>query len=310
MEELTGTTVAVTGADGFIGRAVVAELTACGADVRRIVGPSAAAGGGGSVRAVDLRDADAAADALADVELVVHLAARAGGVAFQQAGAADVHWDNTAMTRNVLAAAATARRVFLASSAVVYAADAGDPIGEDAPLVRPGPDPVAPYAWSKLTDEAAGRWAAAAHGVDVVVGRFTNVYGPGAPADGPTSTVVHALIAKILAAAPDGEAEVWGDGTAVRSFVHVRDAASAVRTLLTAAGDGEVCNISATGPVSIRQLAETIRDRLAPDVQLRFDASKPTGVPRRVLATRRLEALGWRPQVDLADGVVEVGSHR
>lgn len=275
--------VVVTGATGFIGTAVVRHLAARGAEVRTLPG-------------VDLRAPGALDGRVPGGADVVHLAARAGGIGFQEADHAAVFRENTAITRAVLAAAAGAgaRRVFLASSAVVYAAGAPAEIPETGPLVRPAD--ATGYAWSKLTDEAAAAWTT---GCEVVVGRFANVYGPG----GPASTVVHGLIRRAVEERATGRLVVWGDGSAVRSFLHVDDAARAVLAVLERGAAGGVYNLDASEPVAVRDLAALVRDAVDPGLRLDFDATRPSGPARRVLDTTRLRALGWRPQVDLPTGI-------
>jgi GDP-L-fucose synthase len=302
---LAGQRIAVTGGDGFIGRQVLQILRDSGADPLALVGPNGDRAAGAPV---DLRSADDVADALSGAQAVIHLAARAGGVQFQQGMESDVFWDNVRMTANVLSASMQigVRRCFLASSAVVYTARVVGDIVESTPLMQPGSEPVSPYAWSKVTDEVAGGWANASGRIEVVAGRFTNVFGPGASFDPVSSTVVHALVKKVADAGPEGSATVWGDGSAVRSFVHVRDCAAAVAHLLAHGIAGDAYNISTSGPVTIRDLATTVQAATDPSVRLTFDASKPTGAPRRVLDSTKLAALGFEPNVSLEAGIRDV----
>lgn len=297
---LRDSVVGITGGDGFIGSRVVACLEASGAGVRPFTGDL-------------LGDASDLDGWLAGCTHVVHLAARSGGVGFQDGGGdlAVLH-DNTVMTQRVLegCVASGVRRVFLASSGVVYARDAGEVLDERAATISPGCEQPTGYAWSKLTDEAIGGWYAADRGLETVVGRFTNVYGPGGPFARPGETVVHALIRKCLEAAPDGEIEVWGDGSAVRNFVHVDDAARAVCTILASAAPGSVHNVAATEGVAIGELARLVVEVVAPGVSVRFDPTKPTGPARRVLDARRLEALGWEPAVALREGIAHTARAR
>ena len=134
------------------------------------------------------------------------------------------------ITDNLLAASAEAdvQRVFLASSLVTYLARhrALDRISRPT-RPRDRPDP---YAWSKISDEVVASWH---QELDTVVGRFGNVYGPGAPFEPERSTVVHALIDRAARLGDNEDLVVWGDGSAVRSFVFVEDAAEAVLIALT-----------------------------------------------------------------------------
>lgn len=298
--------MAVTGGYGFIGQHVLRALADVGAEpVALVQRDDHATDVPGERRIVDLLDPVAVADATGGMDLVVHLAARSGGIQFQHGDHRRVFKNNTAMTRNVLDAAVAAgvRRVFLASSGVVYSRHAGEVLAEDRPVVSPAREPVTGYAWSKLTDEALGHWIAADSNIEVVIGRFANVYGPGGSFDLDRSTVVHSLIKKAVDAAPDGSFQVWGDGTPTRSFVYVHDAALAVTTILARGESGQVYNVSATGPVSIGDLALKIGERVSPGLAVTFDADRPQGPAKRVLDASKLESLGFVGRTPLLEGL-------
>jgi GDP-L-fucose synthase len=304
---LSGQQVVVTGGQGFIGRRVAALLTDAGAKVICPYRPDQQPDGeaAGEHVPAELLDPAHVQEVLEGADLVVHLAAQSGGIQFQRASQAEVFASNQQISANVLRAAGTAgvRRVFLASSAVVYSRSAPDPIGEDGPFVGPGRDSgVTGYAWSKLTDEVLAAWWGQG-AFEVVVGRLTSVYGAGGSFDPARSTVIHALIRKAAEAPEGGQLEVWGDGSAVRSFIHVDDAAAAIVRILADGEDGLAYNVDCGDAVAIREVAALVRERCRPDLELVFDPSRPTGVPRRVLDTTRLRALGFAPAVPLADGV-------
>jgi len=294
--------VLVTGGHGFIGRHVVAALAEAGAHPISATHPAGTvlADIAGESLAVDLEDGDRVADAVEGIHSVIHLAARAGGIQFQQEGAADVFASNRRITDNLLAACAEAKvnRIFLASSLVTYR-PSSKPLAESHPQLGPADRP-SPYAWSKITDEVVASWH---QEVEVMVGRFGNVYGPGAPFDPDHSTVVHALIDR-AARLDDGEdLVVWGDGSAVRSFVYVRDAARGVLIALTSGVSGEAYNIDSAVPVTIAQLAAVVRDQVNPSLNLSFDPSKPAGAPYRIASIDKLADVGYTPDVSLEEGV-------
>jgi GDP-L-fucose synthase len=302
LPELRSQTVLVTGGHGFIGRHVVTALAETGASPIAVSQHETAAVStlpGRSIT-VDLEDRDRVVSAVRGTDMVVHLAARAGGIQFQRGGGEDVFASNRHITDNLLAActASQVRRVFLASSLVTYRADS-EPLTESNPQLGPADRPN-PYAWSKITDEVIAAWH---QGLDTVVGRFGNVYGPGAPFDPERSTVVHALIHR-AARLEDGESlVVWGDGLAIRSFVFVEDAAEAVLLALTSGESGEAYNIDGGAEVTIAQLATIVRDTVNPSLHLVFDTSKPAGPPYRVASIDKLRTLGYSPRVDLEEGL-------
>jgi GDP-L-fucose synthase len=302
---LDGTRIFVTGGHGFIGRRVVPLLVASGADVVSAYRPGQRwTELPGRQVEIDLRDRQGLAARMSGVDLVIHLAATSGGIQLQESIHSGILQENFAMSSNVLAAAATAgvRRVFLASSAVVYGGEPHFPIPEAAPVLSPGDHPSG-YAWSKITDEVVAGWYQQESSFETVVGRFTNVFGPGGSFDPARSTVVHALVRRALDVAPQGPLTVWGDGTAVRSFVFVEDAARAVVTILAAGVPGEAYNIGGGEPTSIADLATAIRDLVSPAMELLFDPSRPAGVHYRAVDGSKLASIGFTPAVGLIDGL-------
>ena len=295
---LDGARVAVTGADGFIGRHVLAALEQSGASPVAIVGPGRTAAT--QARSGDLTDRRFTEQALTDVDGVVHLAARSGGVGTQTDAA--VYAVNRMLTTNVFEAVAQANieRVVAASSAVIYR-PATEPIRETHPTVAV--EEATPYARSKLDDEHAGRRLAQRHGVAVSFGRFGNVIGPlpvGAP---PRTTVVYDLIQKARAAKAGATIEVWGDGSAVRSFVHVEDVAAAIVLTYVHGRSGEAYNIDTGEPVTTGDVARRVRDLVAPGIELTFDSTKPTGPAYRVLSIDKITRLGFSPKWSVAEAI-------
>ena len=299
-------TVLVTGANGFIGRHVVRTFAAQSCDVTATVLPGEVVDRSLPARMIeaDISDQDELARALDDIEFVVHLAARAGGIQFQESGSSTVFSDNRLMTDNILEGAARAgvRRVYLASSAVVYRPGPPRPLLETDPVVQPWEHP-SPYAWSKVTDEVVGGWWQDSGRLDVVVGRFSNVYGPGAPFDPDRSTVIHALVRRAAETAAGEELLVWGDGSAVRSFVYVEDVASAVSKILFEGEGGLVYNVDNGIEVTVKTLATAVRDAVDPSLDLQFDPTKPTGLAYRVTDPTRLKELGAPMATTLAEGI-------
>jgi nucleoside-diphosphate-sugar epimerase len=292
--------VAIVGGAGFIGSHVVdAVQDAGGTPV--VLNQDLAAHLDCEVRVADAANLEELVGALDDCDSVIHLAARAGGIQMQHA--AGIFRGNRALTDTVLEACAAngIDDVFLASSQVVYRSSS-DALEEGSPIMSSVDSPTQ-YAWSKATDEVVGLWWGEESNRRVVVGRFGNIYGPGAPYGENRSTVIHALIRRFTEAEPGSTVEVWGDGSAVRSFLYVGDAAAGVVAVLRDGESGSVYNIDSGIPVSIMDLAREINDAVGTDLQLVFDADKPTGVPYRVGSIDRLTAIGYRPSTTLTDGL-------
>ena len=96
---------------------------------------------------------------------------------------------------------------------------------------------------------------------------------------------------------------IWGSGTPRREFLHVDDLADACVFLLERYNEAGTINVGTGVDVTIRELAETVRDVVYPDVKLEFDASRPDGTPRKLLDVSRLSALGWQHRTSLRDGI-------
>ena len=297
---MTGGDVAIIGGAGFIGSHVVAAVQTAGRNPV-VVNQEPAPHLDCEVRVADASKPDELSGALGGCSSLIQLAARAGGVQMQHT--AGIFRTNRTLTDSVLEAAAHRKidNVFLASSQVVYRRSS-EALTEASPIASSVDSPTE-YAWSKATDEVIGRWWGDHGNRRVVIGRFGNIYGPGAPYGENRSTVIHALIKRFSEAGPGSTVEVWGDGSAVRSFLFVKDAAAAVVAVLENGQAGSVYNIDSGVPVSITELATTLRDAVGSGLSLNFDASKPTGVPYRVGSIAKLMAMGYQPPTTLAEGL-------
>jgi GDP-L-fucose synthase len=133
----------------------------------------------------------------------------------------------------------------------------------------------------------------------------TNLYGPGDNFGLASSHVLPALIRKFHDARTGGKTEVtvWGSGRPRREFLHVDDLADACVFLMRRYDGAEHINIGCGEDLTIRELAEMVRAVVHPNAEIRFDASKPDGAPRKLLDVSRLHALGWRHRIRLREGI-------
>ncbi len=144
------------------------------------------------------------------------------------------------------------------------------------------------------------------YGDDFISAMPTNLYGPGDNFDLDGGHVLPALMRRFHEARRDGmdEVEIWGTGSARREFLHVDDLADACLFLMDTYSDIGHLNVGTGVDVTIRGLAEMIRDLVHPTAELTFDTSRPDGMPRKVLDVSRLTGLGWTARTSLADGLV------
>jgi GDP-L-fucose synthase len=240
-------------------------------------------------------------------DYVVDAAARVGGIAANFAKPVEFLIENLTIQNNVIQAAAdfgVTKLLFLGSSCI-YPKLAPQPLTEDALLTGPLEPTNDAYAIAKIAGIKLCQAYAREYGKNFISGMPTNLYGPNDNFDLQTSHVLPALIRKVHDAKNSGAKEVvvWGTGTPRREFLHVDDLADACFFLLENYDSPEIVNIGCGEDVSIRELAETVCEVVGFQGSLVFDTSKPDGTPRKLMSVDRLLALGWKPSIDLKDGI-------
>jgi GDP-L-fucose synthase len=162
-----------------------------------------------------------------------------------------------------------------------------------------------PYAVAKIAGIKLCQAYRRQYGSDFVSAMPTNLYGPNDNYDLTSSHVLPALIRKFDDAKREGREEVvvWGTGRARREFLHVDDLADACLFVMDQYSGLNHLNIGTGDDLSIRELAELVRDIVHPSARLTFDTSKPDGTPRKLLDVSRLHAMGWRHRIELREGV-------
>lgn len=293
-----GSRIFVAGHRGLVGSALTRRLTDDGHEV--------VARGRDDL---DLRDAAATGAFLRDVrpDAVVLAAAKVGGIMVNSTFPVQFLEDNLRIQLSVIAgahAAGTQRLLFLGSSCI-YPKHAPQPIREDSLLTGPLEPTNEAYALAKIAGIAQTQAYRRQYGASFISAMPTNLYGPGDNFDLETSHVLPALIRRFHEAARDRAPEVtlWGSGSPRREFLHVDDLARACVLLLEAYDDAEPVNIGCGEDLTIRELAETVREVTGYQGQIAWDTSKPDGTPRKLLDVTRLTALGFRPRIPLREGV-------
>jgi GDP-L-fucose synthase len=162
-----------------------------------------------------------------------------------------------------------------------------------------------PYAIAKIAGIKLCQAYRTQYGCDFISAMPTNLYGPNDNFDPTQSHVLPALILRFHEAkvAGDREVTIWGTGAARREFLHVDDLADACVFLMERYGGAEHLNVGTGEDLSIRELAETLRDVIYPEARLVFDTSKPDGAPRKLLDVSRIHALGWRHRIGFREGI-------
>ncbi len=176
---------------------------------------------------------------------------------------------------------------------------------EDALLTGPLEPTNEPYAIAKIAGIKLCQSYRAQYGANFISAMPTNLYGPNDNFDLTSSHVLPALVRKFHDAKVAGraEVEVWGTGTPRRELLHVDDLADACLFLMDHYEGVQHINVGTGVDLSIRELAETVRDVVYPEGQLIFDTSKPDGAPRKLLDVSRINALGWKASTGLREGI-------
>jgi GDP-L-fucose synthase len=258
---------------------------------------------------VDLRD-QAAVDrwfAANRPEYVFLVAGTVGGILANSARPAEFLYDNLLIAANVLEASrrhGVAKLLYLGSSCI-YPRECPQPIREEYLLTGPLEPTNEGYALAKIAGIKLCQSYRRQYGCDFVSAMPTNLYGPGDNFDLLSSHVLPALIRKFHEAKAEGRSEVviWGTGSPRREFLHVDDLADACLFLMRRHDTDVPINVGTGEDLTIRELAELVRDVVHPRAALVFDPSKPDGTPRKLLDVSRLHALGWRHRISLRQGV-------
>ncbi len=240
-------------------------------------------------------------------DYVFHAAGTVGGILANSTRPAEFIYDNMMMHATVVHAAHlhNVKKLLYLGSSCIYPRAAAQPISESALLTAPLEPTNEAYAIAKIAGIKLCQTYRRQYGCDFISAMPTNLYGEHDNFDLDSSHVLPALIRKFHDAKVGGirEVVVWGSGTPRREFLHVDDLADACVFLMQRYDEDEHVNVGTGEDLTIRQLAEMIRDIVYPQATLRFDASKPDGMPRKLLDVSKLHRLGWRHSTGLADGI-------
>lgn len=234
-------------------------------------------------------------------------AAKVGGIQANNIYRAEFIHQNLVIETNLIHGAylAGVQNLLFLGSSCIYPRDCAQPIKEEYLLTGPLELTNEPYALAKIVGVKLCESYNRQYGTRYVSAMPTNLYGPNDNYDLNNSHVLPALLRKAHEAKLRAEEKliVWGSGRPMREFLHVDDMADAC-VFLMERGDGNgLYNVGTGTDVTIRQLAEAIMSVVGFEGKIEFDASKPDGTPRKLLDVTRLNGLGWRHSIGLADGI-------
>jgi len=242
-------------------------------------------------------------------DYVFLVAGTVGGILANSTRPAEFIYDNMMIHGTVVHASHlydVSKLLYLGSSCI-YPRQATQPITEEQLLTGPLEPTNEWYAVAKIAGIKLCQAYRQQYGHDFISAMPTNLYGPNDNFDLTSGHVLPALMRKFHDAKTDGApaVEIWGTGSPMREFLHVDDLADACLHLMNEYSDDIHVNVGTGVDLSIRELAEKIRDLVYPEAELQFDLSKPDGTPRKVLDVTRLAATGWKPKIDLDTGMRE-----
>ena len=296
---LAGKRVWVAGHLGMVGSALMRRLKNENPDIILQV----------TRKELDLTD-KAAVDAWMQVNkphAIFLAAAKVGGIHANATYPADFLYENLAIASNVIQAAHKARteKLLFLGSSCIYPKFAEQPIDESSLLTGALEPTNEWYAIAKITGIKLCQAFRQQFGDDFISAMPTNLYGPGDNYHLDNSHVIPALIRKVYNARKlqSDSVEIWGTGSAKREFMHADDCADGLVFLMKNYSGFEHVNVGAGTDIAIEELAKLIMKISDFEGQLTKDLTKPDGTPRKLMSNRKLTELGWKPSIQLEQGL-------
>lgn len=294
----TSEKILVTGGTGFLGSHVAQILEEKGKNYEAI----------GSK--YDLRKLESAKKAIEGKTHIIHLAANVGGIEYNRTHPADLLYDNTSMALNILKASTEMNiEKFVGIGSVCAYPEETDTPFKEGNIFEGRPEPSnAPYGFSKRILLEYSRACSKQHDLNAVHLVPTNLFGPKDDFNPKSSHVIPALIRKFDEAKKNNEdkVELWGSGQATRDFLYVEDCAKAVVKALTSYDKADPLNLSTGREISIKELANMIKDITGFKGEIKWDKSKPDGQSKRIVDNRRAkEELNFQPETSFEQGLKE-----
>lgn len=237
-------------------------------------------------------------------------AAKVGGIQANNIYRAEFLYDNMMIEANIIHASyenQVEKLLFLGSSCI-YPKLAPQPLKEESLLTGLLESTNEPYAIAKITGIKLCEAYRDQYGCNFISAMPTNLYGPNDNYDLNNSHVLPALIRKFHTAKQEGnsQVEVWGTGSPMREFLHVDDLADACLFLMLNYNEKIFVNIGTGTDLTIKALAEMVKEIVGFDGELRWNTDKPDGTPRKLMDVSRIHEQGWKHKIDLRDGVKSV----
>ncbi len=240
-------------------------------------------------------------------EYVVLAAAKVGGINANNTMPAEFIYENLAVQNNVIKFAHdyNVKKLLFLGSTCIYPKLASQPIKEEYLLTGPLEETNEAYAIAKIAGLEMCKFFKRQYGDNFISCMPTNLYGPNDNFDLNSSHVLPALIRKFHEAKIQNakSVEIWGTGTPLREFLHVDDMADACIFLLEKYDGEQHVNIGTGEEITIRQLAEIIKEIVGFEGDLVFNSSMPDGTPRKLTSVDKIHNLGWKHKIEINEGI-------
>lgn len=244
------------------------------------------------------------------IDYVIIAAAKVGGIEANRKAQADFLYQNLAIEMNLIhsAFAAKVEKLLFLGSSCIYPRICQQPIEESSLLCGPLEPTNEGYAIAKIAGLKLCEMYHRQYGARFISAMPTNLYGTNDNFDPHDSHVIPGIMRRFHEARVRNSPEVvvWGDGSPLREFLHADDLAAALFTLMTSYEDSKLVNIGCGKDCSIAELAAIMKDVTGFTGSITFDTTKPGGTPRKLLNVDKIFSLGWRPTMELREGLKEV----
>ncbi len=240
-------------------------------------------------------------------DLIINAAAKVGGIHANNTQGSSFLIENLKININILESIIGLPKIKLINlgSSCIYPLNAENPISEDSFMTGILEPTNSPYAMAKLTGIELGRTLKKEFGHKIINLMPTNLYGPNDNFSKMNSHVIPGLIHRMHIAKLKKEKKfsIWGTGIPLREFLHVDDLSNAILFINENNIENELLNVGSGEEITIKDLAIKIQNTVGFDGELYFDKDMPDGNPRKLLDSKKINDLGWSPEIRLDDGL-------
>ena len=289
----------IAGHNGMVGSAIIRELKSEGYE--NLITKNS--------NELDLRNQNAVHDFFEKEkpDFVFLVAAKVGGILANNTFRADFLYDNLMIEANIIHASYLfkVKKLLFLGSSCIYPKLAKQPMSEDALLSGFLEPTNEPYAIAKIAGIKLCETFHDQYGCNFISAMPTNLYGPNDNYDLKNSHIIPALLRKFYEGKQHNlsEVEVWGDGSPLREFLHVDDCANACVFLMKNYNDKQFVNVGSGEEKSIKEVAETIKQKICFKGRIHYNTSYPNGTPRKLMDVTKINKLGWKHQISFEQGI-------